>query len=102
MEREWESIDRNRLNKFLALLRKTHEQSLRFAANLEWKTEVLQPFFNELLSGPLNPSTPSSTGIKFQLVDIYLDEFYRVAKKEVTHNPKIIILKLTAFWRIIA
>lgn len=87
MEREWGSIDRNRLSKFLSLLRKTHEQSLHFAAQLGWRQEVLEPFFKELLSGPLNPN--STSGIIFQLIDIYLDEFYRVTKREVTIQLKI-------------
>ncbi len=111
MEREWHSIDKHRLSKYLSLVRKTHEQSLRYCKQLEWQPEVLDNFNKLLIEGPLNPSSPS-LGIKFQLVQVHLDEIFKVAKEvwffshysklTYQHSSQLLHQLLFPFYRLFA
>jgi len=79
--REWNGIDRLRMDKYYMLVRKFVNGGFRLLAREEWDEQRVEEW-NEMLSGkggpldPTDPKIPQSLG--YHIADIYLDELQKV------------------------
>lgn len=82
MIREWETLDRHRINKFMMLVRFFLNALLSRISTDEWNAVAAAEFKQSLLEGPLHPSNPKvPQGLKLHILDVYADEFEKVSEK---------------------
>ncbi|KAJ6259477.1 hypothetical protein Dda_5114 [Drechslerella dactyloides] len=83
MTREWTSIDSLRMDKFMLLVRRYLTASLRYLHGNGWSDENLRKN-NEIMEMlPLHPTDAKMPdGLRYHVLDIYLDELVKVAKEE--------------------
>lgn len=83
MAREWEGLDRYRLDKFYLLLRRYFAATLRRLKAQNWDEDWVDDFLKLMEHIPLNlDETKVPNGIRFHIFDIFLDEFERVMKED--------------------
>eukprot|EP01103_Thecamoeba_quadrilineata_P007288 TRINITY_DN1712_c0_g1_i1.p1 TRINITY_DN1712_c0_g1~~TRINITY_DN1712_c0_g1_i1.p1 ORF type:complete len:449 (-),score=113.53 TRINITY_DN1712_c0_g1_i1:15-1319(-) len=94
MMREWIHIDLLRLDKFLTLVRKFFEESLRFLDKRGWVGAEIKQFCDLLLECPLNPkaSITFHSGLGLHLADIYLESLKKCLWKPIApHKLKTLL-----------
>ena len=76
MTREWHSIDRLRLDKYLTLIREIVNETFARLSRDDWAdTALIEGNCSILAEGPLNPSDRKvPDGLRFHILDVYLDE----------------------------
>ncbi|KAG0267030.1 hypothetical protein BG011_009778 [Mortierella polycephala] len=85
---EWHGIDRLRMDKYYFLLRRFLSYSFRMLKEDEWDLSTIEEFNNVMINGPLNAtSTAVSDGIRFHLIEIYLDELEKTV--DVAHSGEV-------------
>ncbi|KAL9074148.1 MAG: hypothetical protein Q9157_004496 [Trypethelium eluteriae] len=85
MAREWVGIDALRMNKFLYLIRQYFLAALSFFAKRDWRDrDLLGEYLEVLATIPLNPTSGKiPNGLRYHVLDIYVDEMDKVdAKRE--------------------
>lgn len=82
MAREWEGLDRYRLDKFYLLLRRYLAASLRKLKQEQWDQDWVDDLVVIFRHIPLNlDDLKIPNGIRFHIFDIFLDEFERIMKE---------------------
>ncbi|NXU51959.1 RRP1B protein, partial [Turnix velox] len=84
MNREWNGIDNLRLDKYYMLMRRILRQSFEVLKRNEWDESLIELFLPLLMKEVMEPDSNAPNGIKFHLIDIYLDELAKVGAKELT------------------
>lgn len=83
MVREWQSIDRLRLDKFYLLIRKVLAAAFQLLARSDWDAELVEVLCAVLLSGALSPllepPTQTCLGLQLHVVDVFLPELLALA-----------------------
>ncbi|KAF3910164.1 hypothetical protein ABW21_db0200224 [Orbilia brochopaga] len=83
MTREWTSIDSLRMDKFMLLVRRYVAASLRYLHSNGWSDEDIRRNNEILETLPLHPTNAKMPdGLRYHLIDIYLDELAKAAKVE--------------------
>ncbi|KAK6542171.1 hypothetical protein TWF694_007935 [Orbilia ellipsospora] len=81
--REWNTIDALRMDKFMLLVRRYVAASLRYLHSKGWDEEIIGENNSLLESLPLHPTNARMPdGLRYHLIDIYVDEILKVAKVE--------------------
>ncbi|KAK6185167.1 hypothetical protein SNE40_007459 [Patella caerulea] len=83
--REWPTIDKWRVDKFMMLIRQFFRQSLHYIQNNSWQTsyiENLTHFFQQTFLDPQN--TRISHGFRMYFNSIFLDELKKTGLKDLT------------------
>eukprot|EP01118_Nematostelium_gracile_P012713 TRINITY_DN4686_c0_g1_i1.p1 TRINITY_DN4686_c0_g1~~TRINITY_DN4686_c0_g1_i1.p1 ORF type:complete len:370 (+),score=120.26 TRINITY_DN4686_c0_g1_i1:60-1169(+) len=81
MEVEWVNIDRLRLDKYYMLMRFIFAQALTYIHQRNWEESILTGFLQTLTEGPLRIGE-GQKGIKFHLIDIFLEELQKIVGNE--------------------
>ncbi|XP_067849506.1 ribosomal RNA processing protein 1 homolog A-like isoform X2 [Heptranchias perlo] len=90
MNREWNGIDRLRLDKFYTLIRLVLRQFLEELKSSSWDDSVVSRFLNSVMTEVLNPaSNTAPSGIRFHFVDIYLQELARVGAQQLSAEQNL-------------
>ncbi|XP_069616485.1 ribosomal RNA processing protein 1 homolog A-like [Ranitomeya imitator] len=89
LNREWNGIDRLRLDKFYTLSRFVLRQSVELLKKGDWEESLVENFLTILVEEVLKPEAPQ--GVQHHLIDIYLDELAKVGSAEL---PADLNLKL--------
>ncbi|KAJ4485826.1 nucleolar protein,Nop52-domain-containing protein [Lentinula aciculospora] len=95
--REWNGIDRLRLDKYLMLVRRFVNVSLRFLMQHGWDSKICQEYNNILThqGGPLCPSDGRvSVGLVYHVTDVYLEELDKSHRSSTQDAPKPVPLAL--------
>lgn len=83
--REWNGIDRHRMDKFYLLCRRILAASFKYLKQIGYDQDILEQF-NSIMSGtkkelfahkemaPLAPGDVKSHGVRYHVISIYLDE----------------------------
>ncbi|KAH6916987.1 ribosomal RNA processing protein [Coprinopsis sp. MPI-PUGE-AT-0042] len=82
--REWNGIDRLRMDKYYMLVRRFVNASFRLLIRAKWQKEIVAGYTNILsqVGGPLCPSdTKVPTGLGNHVADIYLEELDKALVK---------------------
>ncbi|EWC43994.1 hypothetical protein DRE_01346 [Drechslerella stenobrocha 248] len=83
MTREWTAIDSLRMDKFMLLVRRYLGASLRYLHGKDWDSQDVRSNNSILESLPLHPTNlKMPDGLRYHLLDIYVDELVKVAKIE--------------------
>ncbi|XP_053553209.1 ribosomal RNA processing protein 1 homolog A isoform X2 [Bombina bombina] len=88
LNREWNGIDRLRMDKFYSLTRLMFRQSVELLKAKDWEESAVEEFLSLLVQEVLQGGT---RGVQLHLIDIYLDEFAKVGAAEL---PADLNLKL--------
>lgn len=79
MAREWDSIDKHRVDKFYLLIRRYVTAALRRLQQEEWNEEWLKEYNDLIRQVPLNPyEMKIPNALRLHMFDIYIDEMERV------------------------
>lgn len=86
--REWSHIEALRLDKYLYLIRQYLNASFKFLERQKWKKSVLEQW-NEIMEDiPLNSTDMAlPNGLRYHVLDIWVDEMEKVAGKEWEKEP---------------
>ncbi|KAE9398442.1 Nop52-domain-containing protein [Gymnopus androsaceus JB14] len=89
--REWNGIDRLRLDKYLMLVRRFVNVSFRLLLRNDWDLKTCQDY-NAILTnegGPLCPTDGRvSVGLVYHIADVYLEELEKVLRSSDTDTSK--------------
>ncbi|XP_069491774.1 ribosomal RNA processing protein 1 homolog B-like [Ambystoma mexicanum] len=83
MNREWNGIDRLRLDKFYMLSRMLLRESFQVLKKNKWEEHLVEPFLSLLTKEVLHSESDAPNGVKFHLIDIYLEELAKVGSEEL-------------------
>ncbi|OCT93543.1 hypothetical protein XELAEV_18011221mg [Xenopus laevis] len=97
LNREWNGIDRLRLDKFYTLMRLVLRVSVDLLKKAEWEESCLQEFLVLLDEEVLRGST---LGVQLHLIDIYLEEVAKVGAAELTAEMNLKLIE--PFCKIVA
>ncbi|XP_058041569.1 ribosomal RNA processing protein 1 homolog B isoform X1 [Ahaetulla prasina] len=100
VNREWNGLDRLRLDKFYMLIRMMLRQSFEVLKRNEWNESLIERFLNMLIMEVMHPDSHAPIGIKLHFIDIYLEELANVGAKELTAGQNIKFIE--PFCKIIA
>ncbi|XP_078089213.1 ribosomal RNA processing protein 1 homolog B isoform X4 [Mustelus asterias] len=90
MNREWNGIDRLRLDKFYMLIRLVLRQFLEELKSMSWDDSVVSRFLSCVTKEVLNPSSNSAaSGIRFHFIDIYLQELAKVGAQQLSAEQNL-------------
>ncbi|XP_060090175.1 ribosomal RNA processing protein 1 homolog B [Heteronotia binoei] len=89
MNREWNGIDRLRLDKFYMLIRMMLRQSFEVLKRNGWNESFTEPFLNLLMREAIHPESSAAIGVQLHVVDIYLEELAKVGAKELTADQNL-------------
>jgi ribosomal RNA-processing protein 1 len=90
MRREWFGIDRIRLDKYLMLIRKFVNHSLRQLQASKWKTSQVQAFSTFLQNNVMLPEdTLPAAGVSYHIADIIIPELQNIVEnnKNINNSP---------------
>ncbi|XP_018103494.1 uncharacterized protein LOC379182 isoform X2 [Xenopus laevis] len=97
LNREWNGIDRLRLDKFYTLMRLVLRESVDLLKKAEWEESCVQEFLvlldEEILRG-------STLGVQLHVIDIYLEEVAKVGSAELTAEMNLKLIE--PFCKIVA
>lgn len=84
MIREWHSIDRLRLDKYLTLIRSFINETFARLARDSWSdTDLIKEHSEILATGPLDPlDRKVPDGLRFHILDVFVDELQKVDRDE--------------------
>ncbi|XP_067401276.1 ribosomal RNA processing protein 1 homolog B isoform X2 [Emydura macquarii macquarii] len=89
MNREWNGIDRLRLDKYYMLIRMVLRQSFEILKRNGWDESLIEPFLHLLMKEVMHPESNAPNGIKFHFIDIYLEELAKAGAKELTADQNL-------------
>uniref|UniRef100_A0A674J8L6 Ribosomal RNA processing 1B n=1 Tax=Terrapene triunguis TaxID=2587831 RepID=A0A674J8L6_9SAUR len=89
MNREWNGIDRLRLDKYYMLIRMVLRQSFEVLKRNGWDESLIEPFLHLLMKEVIHPESNAPNGIKFHFIDIYLEELAKAGAKELTADQNL-------------
>ncbi|XP_077198943.1 ribosomal RNA processing protein 1 homolog B isoform X2 [Paroedura picta] len=89
MNREWNGIDRLRLDKFYMLIRMVLRQSFEVLKRNGWNESFTEPFLNLLMREAIHPESNAAVGVKLHFIEIYLEELAKVGAKELTADQNL-------------
>ncbi|KAJ8102859.1 hypothetical protein POJ06DRAFT_299157 [Lipomyces tetrasporus] len=80
--REWNNIDRLRVDKFYLLIRRFVHMMFRRLSQSKWERSMVEKWSDILIAYPLNPTNSSiPDGIRYHMIDIYVDELERAVNE---------------------
>ncbi|KAG1754901.1 Nop52-domain-containing protein [Suillus paluster] len=98
--REWNGIDRLRMDKYYMLVRKFVNASFRLLVRTKWDSAAVQEY-NSILSGPNGPLCPNDirvpTSLAFHLSEIYLEELDKALTSSESPPPAPLSTLLSPF-----
>ncbi|XP_067945770.1 ribosomal RNA processing protein 1 homolog [Watersipora subatra] len=93
--REWTSIDKWRMDKFLMLLRKMLRQSFEFLKKKNWSEKLVRQFLGFISKYILHDHNHATSpdGVRFHLADVYLTELEKVSSGQLGPKQTITFLE---------
>ncbi|XP_039599972.1 ribosomal RNA processing protein 1 homolog A-like isoform X1 [Polypterus senegalus] len=93
MNCEWNGIDRLRVDKFYMLVRHILRRTFEVLQNHKWEDSLMKRFLNMLNSKVLDVSSGAPQGIRFHILDIYMQELATVGADELTAEKNLQFIK---------
>ncbi|XP_029327503.1 ribosomal RNA processing protein 1 homolog B isoform X2 [Mus caroli] len=89
MNREWQGIDKLRLDKYCMLIRLVLRQSFEVLKRNAWEESQITLFLDILMKEVLSPESRAPDGIRAHLIDVYLDELTTVGGAELLADQNL-------------
>ncbi|KAK3801190.1 hypothetical protein RRG08_028199 [Elysia crispata] len=92
--REWNGIDKLRLDKFMMMIRDMLHQSFTLLSNIGWPAPECRQFAEALALKVMLPGEPRlPDGLKLHLADIYIDELLKVSLDKMSSRKMVLLLR---------
>ncbi|XP_077335487.1 LOW QUALITY PROTEIN: ribosomal RNA processing protein 1 homolog A-like [Lithobates pipiens] len=91
LNREWDGIDRLRLDKFYTLVRFVLNQSALLVQQADWEESMVEEFLLILVEEVLK--TEASRGVQHHVIDIYLEELAKIGSTELTADVNLKLIE---------
>ncbi|XP_017457363.1 ribosomal RNA processing protein 1 homolog B isoform X1 [Rattus norvegicus] len=89
VNREWQGIDKLRLDKYYMLIRLVLRQSFEVLKRNAWEESQITLFLDILMKEILSPESRSPNGVRSHLIDVYLDELSTVGGRELLADQNL-------------
>lgn len=89
VNREWQGIDKLRLDKYYMLIRLVLRQSFEVLKRNAWEESQITLFLDILMKEILSPESQSPNGVRSHLIDVYLDELSTVGGRELLADQNL-------------
>ncbi|KAK3568772.1 hypothetical protein QTP86_017434 [Hemibagrus guttatus] len=89
VKREWNGIDRLRMDKFYQLVRFMFRQAFEVLKRREWDASVVSQFLHIFTEQLLQNSENVSKGLMLHVLDLYMTELARVGSTELTAEQNL-------------
>nr|XP_021334757.1 ribosomal RNA processing protein 1 homolog A-like [Danio rerio] len=93
MKREWNGIDRLRLDKFYQLVRFVFRQMFEMLKKQEWEPSVLQEFLQLFSDQLLQSSSAAPSGLIMHIMELYMTELAAVGAAELTAAQNLSLIE---------
>ncbi|RCN50270.1 nucleolar protein,Nop52 [Ancylostoma caninum] len=87
LAKEWNHIDRWRMDKFLMMMRRVLHVLFKHLSSLKWKKSIRNQYWNAFCRTTMSPDRSFPDGLKFHFASLILDELDNaggINKKQVT------------------
>ncbi|KPP72739.1 ribosomal RNA processing protein 1A-like [Scleropages formosus] len=84
INREWNGIDRLRMDKFYMLVRFVFRQTFEMLKRRDWDDGLVERFRELLSERVLHSTSEAPSGVQFHILDFFLEELGRVGAAELT------------------
>ncbi|RUS80123.1 hypothetical protein EGW08_012122 [Elysia chlorotica] len=92
--REWNGIDKLRLDKFMMMIRDMLHQSFALLSKIGWPMVECRQFAEAVASKVMLPGeTRLPDGLRLHLADIYVDELLKVSLDEMSSRKMVLLLR---------
>ncbi|XP_069115811.1 ribosomal RNA processing protein 1 homolog A-like [Argopecten irradians] len=92
--REWDVLDKWRVDKFMTLTRRMLNQTLLFLKNKKWRRNIVKEFTSILSSEVMSPDNEKiPQGLRIHLADIYLAELEKVGAEQLSAEQVLAFLQ---------
>ncbi|XP_033758587.1 ribosomal RNA processing protein 1 homolog A-like isoform X2 [Pecten maximus] len=99
--REWDVLDKWRVDKFMTLVRKMLHQTLLFLKNKKWRRNILTEFTSILSSHVMSPDNEKiPQGLRIHLADVYLAELENVGAEQL--SPELVLVFLEPIFQYVS
>ncbi|XP_061698118.1 ribosomal RNA processing protein 1 homolog A-like isoform X3 [Syngnathoides biaculeatus] len=92
-KREWNGIDRLRMDKFYQLIRFMFRKSFEMLKKKNWESSVVARFLELFATELLNSGNVAPAGLQFHIFDLYLTELAAVGSSELTADQNLIFIE---------
>ncbi|XP_030642496.1 ribosomal RNA processing protein 1 homolog B [Chanos chanos] len=93
VKREWNGIDRLRMDKFYQLVRFVFREVFDVLKRKEWEASVVNRFLELFSAQLLHSSSAAPTGLMLHILDLYMTELARVGSEELTAQQNLSFIK---------
>ncbi|XP_056320774.1 ribosomal RNA processing protein 1 homolog B [Danio aesculapii] len=93
MKREWNGIDRLRLDKFYQLVRFVFRQMFEMLKKQEWEPSVLQVFLQLFSDQLLQSSSAAPSGLTLHIMELYMTELGAIGAAELTAEQNLSLIE---------
>uniref|UniRef100_A0A3Q2ZVS3 Ribosomal RNA processing protein 1 homolog B-like n=1 Tax=Kryptolebias marmoratus TaxID=37003 RepID=A0A3Q2ZVS3_KRYMA len=93
LKREWNGIDRLRMDKFYQLVRFMFRQTFEVLKRKNWETSAVVKFLQLLTSDLLQNDTKAPSGLQFHILNLYLTELAAVGSAELTADQNLVFIE---------
>ncbi|KAJ8352568.1 hypothetical protein SKAU_G00240440 [Synaphobranchus kaupii] len=89
INREWNGIDRLRMDKFYSLVRFVFRETFEMMKRREWDNGLIGRFTELLSAQVLRSTSDAPKGVQFHVLDIYMTELARVGSAQLTAEQNL-------------
>ncbi|XP_035267815.1 ribosomal RNA processing protein 1 homolog A isoform X2 [Anguilla anguilla] len=89
INREWNGIDRLRMDKFYSLVRFVLRETFEMLKRREWDTGLIGRFTELLSAQVLRSTSDAPKGVQFHILDIYMSELAKVGSAQLTAEQNL-------------
>ncbi|KAF5903284.1 ribosomal RNA processing protein 1 B-like isoform X2, partial [Clarias magur] len=89
VKREWDGIDRLRMDKFFQLVRFVFRQVFEVLKRTDWETSVVDEFLKVFTEQLLQSSARVPKGLMLHILDLYMTELAQVGSAELTAEQNL-------------
>ncbi|KAJ8379155.1 hypothetical protein AAFF_G00230670 [Aldrovandia affinis] len=93
INREWNGIDRLRLDKFYTLVRFVFRQAFEMMKRREWDVGLVGRFTELLSAQVLRSTSQAPRGVQYHVLDVYLAELAKVGAVQLTAEQNLTFLE---------
>ncbi|XP_061093007.1 ribosomal RNA processing protein 1 homolog A-like isoform X1 [Conger conger] len=93
INREWNGIDRLRMDKFYSLVRFVFRETFEMMKRRNWDTGLIGRFVELLSEQVLRSTSDAPKGVQFHILDIYMTELARVGSAQLTAEQNLTFIE---------
>ncbi|XP_076854551.1 uncharacterized protein rrp1 [Brachyhypopomus gauderio] len=92
LKREWNGIDRLRMDKFFQLVRFVFRQAFEMLKRREWETSMVNHFSERFMAQLFQSKDGVPDGLVLHILDVYMTELAKIGSSELTADQNLTLI----------